>query len=213
MEEKKQPGKGFAITSLVMGILAIINSFIPFLNFISYIFAILAVIFGIVGIVKKAGKGLAIAGLVLGILSLILATAINAGTSSAIDDAINGDSSNAPVINDKTNNQIEYTTVNIDDMEDALENNAAAAKDTYNGKYLEISGRLGTIDSDLKYISLLSPTDDWDLIGIHCTLKNQNVKDAVKTLSKDQNIIVKGKITDVGEVLGYYLDAYEIIAQ
>lgn len=213
MEEKKQPGKGFAITSLVMGILAIINSFIPFLNFISYIFAILAVIFGIVGIVKKAGKGLAIAGLVLGILSLILATAINAGTSSAIDDAINGDSSNTPVINDKTNNQIEYTTVNIDDMEDALENNAAAAKDTYNGKYLEISGRLGTIDSDLKYISLLSPTDDWDLIGIHCTLKNQNVKDVVKTLSKDQNIIVKGKITDVGEVLGYYLDAYEIIAQ
>ncbi len=213
MEEKKQPGKGFAITALVMGILAIINSFIPFLNVISYIFAILAVIFGIIGIVKKTGKGLAIAGLVLGILSLILATAINVGTSSAIDDAINGDSSNTPTINDKTNKQIEYISVNIDDMEDTLENNAAAAKDTYNGKYLEISGRLGTIDSDLKYISLLSPTDDWDLIGIHCTLKNQNVKDVVKTLSKDQNIIVKGKITDVGEVLGYYLDAYEIIAK
>lgn len=88
MEEKKQPGKGFAITALVMGILAIINSFIPFLNVISYVFAILAVIFGIVGIVKKTGKGLAIAGLVLGILSLILATVINAGTTKVIDDAV-----------------------------------------------------------------------------------------------------------------------------
>ena len=213
MEEKKQPGKGFAITALVMGILAIINSFIPFLNVISYIFAILAVIFGIVGIVKKAGKGLAIAGLVLGIISLILATAINAGTSTAIDEAINGDSSNTQIINDKTNKQIEYTAVNIDDMEDALENNAAAAKDTYKGKYLEITGRLGTIDSDLKYISLLSTTDEWDFVGIHCTLKNNDVKDVVKTLSKDQTIIVRGKVTDVGEVLGYYLDAYEIIIQ
>lgn len=97
MEEKKQPGKGFAITALVMGILAIINSFIPFLNIISYVFAILAVIFGIVGIVKKAGKGLAIAGLVLGILSLILATVINAGTSLAIDEALDNSAE------DKTN--------------------------------------------------------------------------------------------------------------
>lgn len=213
MEEKKQAGKGFAVTALVMGILAIVNSFIPFLNIVSYIFAILAVIFGIIGIVKKTGKAMAIVGLVLGGVSLILATTINAGTSTAIDEAINGDSSNTPTINDKTNKQIEYISVNIDDMEDALENNAAAAKDTYKGQYLEITGRLGTIDSDLKYISLLSTTDDWDLVGIHCTLKNNNVKEAVKTLSKDQTIVVRGKVTDVGEVLGYYLDTYEIIIQ
>lgn len=92
MEEKKQAGKGFAITALIMGILAIVNSFIPFLNIISYIFAILAVIFGIVGIVKKTGRAMAIVGLVLGGVSLILATAINAGTSTAIDEVLNDDS-------------------------------------------------------------------------------------------------------------------------
>lgn len=211
MEEKKPVSKGFAITALIMGILAIVNSFIPFLNVVSYIFAILAIIFGIIGIVKKGGKAMAIVGLVLGGVSLILATAINNGTSQAIDEAVNGGSSNTPSANQTKT--IEYTAVSIDEMEEALENNAAAAKDTYKGKYLEITGRLGTIDSDLKYISLLSPTDNWDLIGVHCTLKNQTVKDVVKTLSKDQTIIVRGKVTDVGEVLGYYLDTYEIIIQ
>ena len=88
MEEKKG-GKGLAITSLVMGILAIVNSFIPFLNIISYIFAILAVIFGIIGIVKKNGLGMAIAGLAMGVLSMILATTINHGTVKVIDDAVN----------------------------------------------------------------------------------------------------------------------------
>ncbi|MBQ9023659.1 MAG: zinc ribbon domain-containing protein [Bacilli bacterium] len=105
---------------------------------------------------------------------------------------------------------IEYISLSVDDLENALENNAAAAKDTYNNKYIQISGRLGTIDSDLKYISLLSPTDDWDILGIHCTLKTDAQREAVKTLSKDQSITVKGKITDVGEVLGYYLDVTEI---
>lgn len=110
----------------------------------------------------------------------------------------------------ESNETIEYTVVDIDELEDALTNNAAAAKDKYKGKYLEIKGRLGTIDSDLKYISLLSITDEWDISGIHCSIKNNEQKEVVKTLSKDQTITIKGKITDVGEVLGYYLDIIEI---
>lgn len=125
-----------------------------------------------------------------------------------------GNSEQTKQVSSNSNNSeqqvIEYMTIDIDKLEEALENNAAAAKDTYNGKYLEITGRLGTIDSDLKYISLLSTTDDWDLVGVHCTIKNNEQKEAVKKLSKDDTIIVKGKITDVGEVLGYYLDIDEV---
>lgn len=106
---------------------------------------------------------------------------------------------------------IEYTAVTVDELEDALSNNAAAAKDTYNNKYLEITGRLGTIDSNLQYISLLSTTNEFDLTGIHCSIKNEEQKNIVKTLSKDDTITVRGKITDVGEVLGYYLDITEIV--
>lgn len=107
--------------------------------------------------------------------------------------------------------EVTYKKISVDTLEDALEENAAAAKEKYNGKYLEITGKLGTIDSDLKYISLVSQTDEWDFTGIHCTLKNDKVRDQVKKLKKKQKITVRGKVTDVGEVLGYYLDAYEII--
>lgn len=106
---------------------------------------------------------------------------------------------------------IEYTAVTVDQLEEALSNNAAAAKETYDNKYLEITGRLGTIDADLQYISLLSTTNEFDLVGVHCSIKNEEQKNIVKTLSKDDTITVKGKITNVGEVLGYYLDITEIV--
>ena len=111
----------------------------------------------------------------------------------------------------QTQETIEYIKVSKDDLDEALKNNAASAKDTYNKKYVEVTGKLGTIDSDLKYISLMSSTDEWDFDGIHCTIKNNEQKEIVKTLAKDQEITIKGKITDVGEVLGYYLDITEII--
>jgi len=124
------------------------------------------------------------------------------------------DSNNNSNIDSKTDNKtIEYAKISVDELEDALENNAAAAKDTYNKKYLEISGKLGTIDSDLKYISLVSETNEWDIIGIHCNIRNDEQRNIIKTLSKDQPITVKGQITDVGEVLGYYLNITEIEAR
>lgn len=130
-------------------------------------------------------------------------------TSSGEDS----ESKEPPKSNSSNQTVKEYLKVDIDTLDDALENNAAAAKDTYDGKYVEITGRLGTIDSDLKYISLLSITDEWDFSGVHCSIKNSATREVVKTLSKDQTITVKGKITDVGEVLGYYLDIDEIVTQ
>lgn len=123
---------------------------------------------------------------------------VNAGTSGQTDN---------------TQEPIEYTVVDIDTMEEALKNNAAAAKDTYNGKYFEITGKLSTIDSDLKYISLCSMTNDFDLTGVQCYIKNDEQKEIVKTLSRDDVIVVKGKVKGVGEVLGYSLDITEISKQ
>ena len=107
---------------------------------------------------------------------------------------------------------IEYLKVTKDELDGALESNAAAAKEKYNNKYIEVTGKLGAIDSDLSYISLVSSTDEWDFMGIHCDIKNNEQKEIVKTLVTDQEITIRGKITDVGEVLGYFLDINEIIA-
>lgn len=150
------------------------------------------------------------------VLVAIIVIAIAIGGSGGNDSSSdNGSASNSKTGGGNTSETkvIEYQKVDVDELEDALESNAAAAKDTYNKKNLEITGKLGTIDSDLKYFSLMSNTDEFDILGITCYIKNQETKDMLKSLSKDQTIVVKGKITDVGEVLGYSLDIDEIIPQ
>ena len=153
----------------------------------------------------------------LPVWAIILIVIVAIGVLSSLGKDDSSISNNNETTNNSNNHSteiqqpIEYITVSKDDLDEALDNNAAAAKDTYNNKYVEISGKLGTIDSDLKYFSLMSSADEWDLNGIYCKIKNSEQKEVVKTLTKNQNLTVRGRITDVGEVLGYYLDVTEII--
>ena len=68
MEEKNSNGKGFAVTSLVMGILSIV--FLPFIV-ISVGMGLLALIFGIIA-KNKGEKSLSKAGISLGVVSLVI---------------------------------------------------------------------------------------------------------------------------------------------
>lgn len=72
VEEPKKNRKGFCITSMVLGIIALVFFCVWY---ISIPCAILAIIFGILGI-KSTGKGMAIAGLVTGSIGLIVSIAI-----------------------------------------------------------------------------------------------------------------------------------------
>lgn len=104
---------------------------------------------------------------------------------------------------------IEYTTVSVNDMMDALNNNAMGASDKYKGKYLEITGKLTNIDAAGKYIDLMAD-GDFEIIGVQCYIKNDDQKAQVASMAKGDTITLKGKCTDVGEVLGYSLDIDEI---
>lgn len=152
------------------------------------IWLIIVIIFVIIGIISNLG---------------------NSSNSSTADD--NNSATTKDNNSSNTTQEIEYIKVTKDDLDEALENNAAAAKETYNNKYIEVTGKFGNIDSDLKYISLYSSTKEYDFNGIHCTLKNNDQRNIAKSLTKDQEITVKGKVTDVSEVLGYYLNITEII--
>lgn len=182
--------------------------------------SIIGLILSIIGLSnsKKEGKqdGLAIAGIVISTLFLSFNLFfLFAGSLSGTDSsASTSEKSNGKEIRETNKNDKKtYIKIDVDTLEEELEKNAAAAKDTYKDQYIEITGKLGTIDSDLKYISLDSPTKEWDFNGIHCTIRNSETKEVVKTLTRGQTITVKGKITDVGEVLGYYLNIDEIIPQ
>ena len=104
---------------------------------------------------------------------------------------------------------IEYTSVSVNDMMSQLDDNALGASDKYKGQYLEITGRLGNIDSSGKYISLY-PDDEYAIIGVQCQIKNDEQRSKVASMAKGDTVTLKGKCTTVGEVLGYSVDIEEI---
>lgn len=103
----------------------------------------------------------------------------------------------------------EPLVVTVDKLMDDLETNALNASNTYKGQYVEVTGRLGVIDSSGKYISLYPINDEFAIIGIQCYI-TEDQKAAVSQLQKDQQVTVVGTITDAGEVLGYSLQVESI---
>lgn len=79
---------GLATAAMVLGIIAIVGSWIPIINFISIILGVLALIFGVVSLIQKRGTGKAITGIVLGALTLIIGFSLN----NAISEELNGNS-------------------------------------------------------------------------------------------------------------------------
>ncbi len=109
--------------------------------------------------------------------------------------------------------EIEYVFYEVDELMNDLDTNALKANDKYKGKYVEIKGRLATIDSSGRYITLLPISNDWAFVGVTCYIKSDEQKAQVMELSSDEIVTVRGKIKDVGEILGYNLDMVEILMQ
>lgn len=105
---------------------------------------------------------------------------------------------------------IEYTAYSVGDMMSDLKANALNASEKYKGQYVEITGELSNIDSDGKYISLTPSDEAFAIIGVQCYIKNDDQKSKVAGMTKGEAVTLKGKVTQVGEVLGYSLDITEI---
>lgn len=110
---------------------------------------------------------------------------------------------------DKEEKDIEYNKVDIQAMYDDLENNPAAAAEKYKDTYIEFSGSMDVIDSDLAYIGVM-PTEGFHIVSVRCNLKDDTQKDLVKNATKGDVVTVKGKCTEVGEILGYTVDVKEL---
>ena len=162
---------------------------------------------------KKQGKGIVakilIALLVLGIIGAIFGGGddekkTTSSSTSSTEKTADVQKEEAP-----KEEVIEYTQVSVEQMMDDLSDNALKAKETYDGKYLEITGVMNNIDSDGKYITLYK--DEWSITGVHCNVKGDEQKSKVIELSKGQNLTLRVKIKDVGEVLGYTADIIEFV--
>ncbi|MDQ1007206.1 putative membrane protein [Streptomyces sp. V4I23] len=89
-----QPARsnGLATAGLVLGIIAVIFSFIPLVNVIVWPLAILGLIFGAIGLAKSGkvgkGKGASITALVTSLVSVVMFFVMNAVFVSAVDEAV-----------------------------------------------------------------------------------------------------------------------------
>lgn len=99
--------------------------------------------------------------------------------------------------------------LSADDLISALKENALNAANTYNGAYVEVTGKLSTIDSSGKYFSISELNNQFSLDTILCYIKKEHFE-TVANLTRDQKVTVVGTIKSVGEVFGYSLDVESI---
>lgn len=136
---------------------------------------------------------------------IVIIIGIIIGSSSGSDDKPSSSSKGNEV---KQEEPINYTHHNVTELFDALKDNALKASESYKGEYVELEGYLGTIDSDGKYIGITADPEDWDYMfeDVQCFIKSDEQLEQIKEMSKEAPIVVRGKITDVGEILGYTLN-------
>ena len=140
----------------------------------------------------------------------ILVVSILFATFAAIGGMGGNSDTNTSDINTTTIQEpINYTVVSVADMIDVLDTNALKAEKTYDGQYLEVTGRLGNIDSDGSYITLYG--GDFDFTGVQCYTQNDEQLNFVMDMVDDNTYTVRVKITDVGEILGYQADIIEFV--
>lgn len=101
-----------------------------------------------------------------------------------------------------------YKTVSVGGLFKDIESNALVAEDKYKGQYVSITGVIGKIDSS--YVVIYESDITAGLNRVFCRIKSDEQKNIIKTLKEFDVVTVKGKITDIGEIKGCYLNITEI---
>lgn len=149
--------------------------------------------------------GISVAWIFLIAASASLGDESNTGNSTAQIEETTIDSSDVEELESSEETEmIVYIPVTADELADALNGNAMKAKEDYEGKYLEITGTLGTVDSDGKYIGI--DTDAFALVNIQCYLQTDDQRAVVMSKTTGDSIVVRGICEDVGELLGYRIE-------
>ncbi len=138
-------------------------------------------------------------------LLVIVVIGIIGGVSGGGKSSTDPDTTKQP---SGTEQPISYTHYNVTELFDALSTNAMKAQSDFKDQYVEIEGYLSVIDSDGKYIGVGAAPDDYAyfLQNIQCYLKTDEQKQQIMGINSGSHITVRGKITSVGEVLGYSMN-------
>ncbi|WP_210424363.1 OB-fold protein [Gephyromycinifex aptenodytis] len=146
------------------------------------------------------------------LLGLLLLVVIAVALSGGGDDASSSKSGTAPAVTDSSAQPDAAAeapvTVSADKLTADLKDNALKASSTYKGKRVTTTGVVSNIDASGAYFSIRG-SDEFDLSGIQVFIDDEQ-KNTVAELSTGQKVTVTGEVTDVGEVMGYSIQAESI---
>jgi hypothetical protein len=136
----------------------------------------------------------------IGVIAIVLIMQQAGGGSS--------DSSNSSSETSAEATPVPAVKVTAEQLLSELEGNALAAKNTWEDQRVTITGTLNNIDASGDYFSLRG-NNEFSFINIQVYI-DESFIDAVSAFTKGQKVTVTGKITGVGEILGYSVDAESI---
>lgn len=111
----------------------------------------------------------------------------------------------------KTEPSKQYIVCTVSQLVAELDANAMNAKEKYEGEYVEVTGRVDVIDASGSYICLYPADDEWAFTSVQCFVKNKKQKEFVRTISTGDIVTVRGKMTSVGEILGFTMNIEEFV--
>ena len=144
-----------AIVGFVVGIIALLLSFLPIINNFAFFLALIALVFSIVGLVAtirgtKSGKGMAIAAVIICVLSCAAVLATQSAYSNAIDQAVSN--TNPTVSTDTGNAASQSTEQTASSAADFTIADETLQKDTYSAT---ITGSLtNNTSTDKSYVGV-----------------------------------------------------------
>ena len=127
---------------------------------------------------------------------LVVVGIVSAVSGNGEDKAKTGNNSKTEV-----KEEVAYTAIDMNTLMNDLESNPANAKNKYEDQYFEVTGYVDVIDSDGKYFSIRDD-NEYSIVGLQVSVDKED-KDFINNLQIGEQITIKVKITDVGEVLGY----------
>lgn len=159
--EKRQSALG--VTSLVLGIIAIVIAFIPFLNIISLPTAIIAIVFGIITVIRiSVKKAFAISGIILSVLAIVIAFSITIFAINMLDKS-------GKELDRIAKESLERTKIDVTNVELKIDENST-----------KVTGKIKNISGEKKeVITIVVPVVDKDtgklIIDLYGVSRNLDV--------------------------------------
>lgn len=159
--EKRQSALG--VTSLVLGIIAIIIAFIPFLNIISLPTAVVAIVFGIITVIRTSvKKAFAISGIILSVLAIVIAFSITIFAINMLDKS-------GKELDRIAKESLERTKIDVTNVELKIDENST-----------KVTGKIKNISGEKKeVITIVVPVVDKDtgklIIDLYGVSRNLDV--------------------------------------